>query len=427
MRTHHLGSLVALLLLLNSTRADDEVRLFQDAPNSHVWFSSEYLLWWFKQAPVPVPLVTSASLLDPLPGAIGQPHTSVSIGDHSVGGQPDSGGRFSVGTWLDSNSSIGVEASYLFMASQFTRASVATSGQPGSPNVAVPFFDPSGIAGLKGIPGETIFILPGPLPSPIPSFQGLFKLDNEIQMNSGELNSIWAIGRSRNLQFDGVCGFRWVEVAESLTLSGQTSTIQGASPGFYNFFDRFDTQNNFFGGQLGFRARCQFDRFLIVAGARVALGDSHQSAQLNGAGQTSSGNLFLSTSGTSNQVMPGGIFVQPTNIGHYNQDVFAVVPEGKLELTYRLTSHIRLTLCYTFLYDSSVARPGDQIDRQVNITRTALADLSRSTVGVGSGPVEIGQQPGRSPLPFGPDNPLFHFHDSGFWAQGINVGMTVQF
>ena len=125
--------------------------------------------------------------------------------------------------------------------------------------------------------------------------------------------------------------------------------------------------------------------------------------------------------------MPGGIFVQPGKIGHYNQHVFAVVPEGKLELSYRLTSHICLTLCYTFLYDSSVARPGDQIDRQVNITRTALADLSRSTVGVGSGPVEIGQQPGRSPLPFGPGNPLFHFHDSGFWAQGINIGMTVQF
>ena len=38
----------------------------------------------------------------------------------------------------------------------------------------------------------------------------------------------------------------------------------------------------------------------------------------------------------------------------------------------------------------NVLRPGDQIDRKINSTRTALADASRATVGTGPGPVPFG-------------------------------------
>ncbi|HEV3262427.1 MAG TPA: hypothetical protein VG013_36585, partial [Gemmataceae bacterium] len=45
---------------------------------------SEYLLWWFKHSPVPVPLVTSAAPADANPGALGQPGTQLLLGGTDV-------------------------------------------------------------------------------------------------------------------------------------------------------------------------------------------------------------------------------------------------------------------------------------------------------------------------------------------------------
>src|SRR5208283_6095108 len=49
-----------------------------------IWASSDYLFWWSKNAPAPVPLVTTGSLADPIPGALGQPGTKVLFGDQTL-------------------------------------------------------------------------------------------------------------------------------------------------------------------------------------------------------------------------------------------------------------------------------------------------------------------------------------------------------
>src|SRR5205814_810605 len=49
------------------------------------WVDAEYLLWWTKGAPLSTPLVTTGSLTDIPPGALGQPGTRVLFGDHSIG------------------------------------------------------------------------------------------------------------------------------------------------------------------------------------------------------------------------------------------------------------------------------------------------------------------------------------------------------
>ena len=56
------------------------------------------------------------------------------------------------------------------------------------------------------------------------------------------------------------------------------------------------------------------------------------------------------------------------------------------------------------------ARPGEQIDRTINPTQNASF--------------------GAPPLPrtlVGPARPGFSFAGSDFWAQGVNVGVTVRF
>ena len=96
-------------------------------------------------------------------------------------------------------------------------------------------------------------------------------------------------------------------------------------------------------------------------------------------------------------------------IGERSRDVFAVVPEGSVTLGLQLTPWAALTVGYTFLYASDVVRPGDQIDRGINPTQN---------------PSFTGAVP--APL-VGPARPAFRFHGADVWAQGLTVGVTLQY
>ena len=78
----------------------------------NAWFSAEYLMWWLQPGETP-PLVTSGPASDPMSGALGQPGTQTLFG-----GSLDSlrhGGRFTAGTWLNQDHTLGLEASYFFL------------------------------------------------------------------------------------------------------------------------------------------------------------------------------------------------------------------------------------------------------------------------------------------------------------------------
>src|SRR5947209_3363321 len=48
--------------------------------DSRLWANADYLLWWIRKGPLPVPLVTTGSENDALPGVPGQPGTRVLFG-----------------------------------------------------------------------------------------------------------------------------------------------------------------------------------------------------------------------------------------------------------------------------------------------------------------------------------------------------------
>src|SRR5260370_218839 len=61
-------------------------------PNNRWYVSAEYLLWWFKGQSVP-PLVTSGSLGDTIPGALGAAGTEILFGGRDMENGAHSGGR----------------------------------------------------------------------------------------------------------------------------------------------------------------------------------------------------------------------------------------------------------------------------------------------------------------------------------------------
>jgi hypothetical protein len=380
-----------------------------------VWLDASYLLMWFKRSPEPVPLVTTASLTDPLPGALGQPGTRVVLGGSSIEPGVHSGARFTAGYWLDGERCWAVEGGYFFLAQRSVQQAVSTTGLPGSGNFAVPYFDVTGAAGLNGVPGESIYVVPGPF-TPLPGFAGTITRTLTTRLQGAEANGLGNLYRGPcGLRLDAVAGFRWLELQEDLSLAVQTLGLAGSGSAgqFYNTLDSFRVRNSFYGGQVGAQAEYQAGRWFVRARTTVALGDMHEAGDVNGIAQTSKGNLFFSTGGRVSQPFAGGVFAQPSNIGRHVRDRFAVVPEETIALGWQPWEWLRVTVGYTFLYASAVARPGDQIDRDINATRTGLADAIRS-VGLGT-------------AASGPVAPAFTFHDSSFWAQGIRFGLEVRF
>jgi hypothetical protein len=200
-----------------------------------------------------------------------------------------------------------------------------------------------------------------------------------------------------------LAGFRYLEldeglgVAEVLAVDPQVPLLGGNR---FQVLDQFDAQNRYYGGQLGARAEYRQDRFFVDFLGKLALGWTHEVVGINGS-------TVIASPGGQPAVGRGGLLAQPTNSGHWHRDAFAVLPEVGVTVGYQVNQYLRAFLGYSFLYLSSVARPGDQIDRSVNISQ---APLNQGTSGL-----------------VGPARPVFVFKDTDFWVQGINFGMEVRF
>jgi hypothetical protein len=98
----------------------------------------------------------------------------------------------------------------------------------------------------------------------------------------------------------------------------------------------------------------------------------------------------------------GGQLALPSNMGTFNSHQFSMIPEIGFTVGYDLTSRLKATAGYTLMYWSNVARPGDQIDLNVD--------------------------PAQFPPPTATGaRPAFALHASDFWAQGLNLGLDFHF
>lgn len=396
-------------------------------PAECAWLETDYLFWAFKKSPLPVPLVTSASLDDPLPGALGQPGTKILMGDKGIDMRWRNGFRVALGTGIECCSCLGVEANFFLFPQKSHHQSIQTSGEPGSLNVAVPIYDVTGLWGLKGVPGETVFILPGPLEGP--GFKGRFSLKVTSKLQGSELNVLATMIDRCSFSIDVLAGIRWLQLQESLSFVGKTAALPNApiAEGFYNFKDSFSTNNNFYGPQFGLKANYKIDRWLLKGFAKIALGCMNQSVRIHGKSQTSDGNLFYMTKNTAHEVLAGGIFSEPTNQGTHHHNRFAIVCEANINIAYQFTHWFELGVGYNFLWANQLLYPGKQIDRKINPTRTSLAQASRRSVGIGPDtPIPFGESASAS-LPTGPKRPHPKHRSTDLWAQGLIISFNVKF
>jgi hypothetical protein len=358
------------------------------APCARWWGSAEYLFWVTKDAPLPIPLITSGPSAGNLQPAFGQ---QVVIGGEGIDAQPQSGGRFILGAWVDPERNLGVEGSYFFLANHGIRQSASSPGDAASPSLALPFFDVT-------VPGEssTSISLPG-------EFAGFVTLNTTTRLQGGELSAVSVVTRGARFDLVALGGFRTVHLGEDLTLDISSPGVGGFTDTFRTH-DAFQTRNQFYGGQVGLRGEFRSGPLFVQGAAKAALGTMHETVNVSGVLLTDD----FSSPGVL-QTFPGGYLALPTNIGQQSRDRFAVVPEATVNVGWQFGSHLRAWAGYTFLYLSDVVRPGDQIDRGINPTQA---------------PSIIGSQAG--PL-VGPARPAPIFHTSDFWAQGVSFGVELRY
>src|SRR5205085_7781044 len=98
---------------------------------------------------------------------------------------------------------------------------------------------------------------------------------------------------------------------------------------------------HFYGGQLGARMEFERKRWTLSVLGKVALGVSHQIANIRG---------HTNIDTTPAIAQDGGLYAVSSNSGRFTHNAFAVVPEANINLQFRLTDNIRLFAGYTFLY-----------------------------------------------------------------------------
>jgi putative beta barrel porin BBP7 len=341
------------------------------------WARAEYLAYWVKNAPLPVSLVTG----DP-----NNPTQELLDSSRNLG--MFAGFRIGMGAWLDSDANIGVEAGF-FATESRTRIFSASSDAAGAPTLAFPFINQT-----PGAVGDNLLPITAP-----GQFAGGVQIASTLQLWGTEANSVFVLMREKDFAFSAIAGVRYVNLEEKLNISTNSSTVVGVPSTVLSQTDQFNTRNQFYGAQIGGRVNWQSGSFGADLTAKLALGDSRQTVDIQGLStQTGPGGI--------NGTFPGGFFTQPSNMGRFGSNQFAIIPSVELKAYVLLTSQLRAFVGYDFLYWTQVVRPGNQIDHNVNFSQSAVFGN-----GVLSGPA--------SPSPL--------LSRTDFWAQGITFGLEFQF
>jgi hypothetical protein len=311
---------------------------------------------------------------------LGQPDTLILVGSDDFDTGPQPAGRVTLGWWCDPGCR-GIQASYLGLGEQTTRFQASSDEIPilarpfinNQANAAMLVAHPNFLEGSIGV--ETT--------SELQTLEALFR------------QRVFEAGNSR---VDFLFGYQYARLDESLRIdqfsewiAPQANIIPGTTQ---RLFDQFDAENQFHGGVLAVNYERQCGLWSLEALLKVGLGNSHSQVQINGSTTNTVPNAGSAT-------FVGGLLAQQTNIGVYEQDQFAVIPELGVTLARQLSDRVRVRIGYSVLYWNNLARPSEQIDPVVS---------------------QFPPQP-----PAGTQQPRFQFVDGSFWAQGLHFGAECRF
>lgn len=353
-----------------------------------LWFRNEFLLGLTKKAEPP-PLLSSGVNDGSGTVVVGQGGRIIH-GGTGVDFHERPGGRFTLGLALREADNLYAEVSYLFLASRSVGPQLNTPTVNYGPNaVGRPFFDvPNNRpdASIVGFPDLAV---------------GTVEVKHSNFFDGFEANLGWRICELRRGHVDFLVGFRHWNLEETLRIDEVVTG--GVKAGAFmgrtaRIRDFFATDNDFYGGQIGFKAvhfrrkRLQFETY-----TKVAFGGTNQNVRIQG----------VTVLNNPTTVLPGGLLALPSNIGSDTHGNLAVIPEAGINVGVRVTERCLLNVGYTFVYWNGVSRPGQQIDPGLD---PRLIPTSNAF-----------GQPGALQRPY------FLPQDNDFWMHGFSFGLELKF
>jgi hypothetical protein len=354
-------------------------------PPGCVWVGAEWLYWVTSGQSLP-PLVTSSTA-----GGTGAlvPGNTLLYGNQRANNDWRSGLRVYGGFWLDKCHHFGIETDFFFLGDSNQGFVASGNGAAGTPLIARPFFNT-----VTNLPDSELVAAPGFL-------SGTVTTNAQSSIIGGGANFRHNLCCNQCGRFDLYYGYRYFNLTDEVTVTEDLLTT-AATPLLpagvrFQIIDHFRTSNNFNGGVIGVIAERQYDCWVVGFRAGCALGANYQTIEITGATTTTPPGGVPTT-------LPGGLLTQSSNIGHYERSTFAVMPELGVKLGCQITNYLQLYAGYNFLYLSNVVRAGDQIDLRVN------PNLLPPGNGLG-----------------GPALPAVLFKTTDFWAQGVSVGVRLNY
>jgi hypothetical protein len=356
------------------------------------WAGVDYLLWFVKPAPLPVPLVNTTIAAEDLAannesGSIRDPFAVLLLGDKQIDFGARSGMRLYFGMWFDSCQETGFEISAFTLpkASQDFRAIGGTRAD-GTPDITVPFNS----VGPGPVTGETAATIGGVFNGAIVT--GTVNEQMTSILWGGNADMLFNLWKGEFWRLDGVAGFQYARLDEELTFDTAVRTAP-----FGSTHDQFRTANSFYGGEIGLRTAAQLDRWGIQFTGKVGLGDTEQTLDISG--------TSVAPDNFGGAFGQGGFFALGSNIGNSTRSKFGVIPQVDGKVTYAFNCHVQGYFGYDFLYWARVLRPGNEIDRNINVNLSPV--FGGSATGVG------------------PPMPARLITPTDFWAHGLTLGLTV--
>jgi hypothetical protein len=352
----------------------------------------DYLLWWGKGFGAP-PLVTTSDPGTPREeaGILGLPTTSVLFPHGNLTDTVRSGGRVRLGYWLDECDISAIEGSYFAFGDANSHFNAS---QDDFPILARPFVNIE----TNAVGNDAELVAYPDL------FSGNISVAASSNLQGAEVFLRHALCRGCDWRVDCLVGWRFNRLDETLVIS-DTKTVLSGQTGLtvgtvLSEYDRFSTRNYFNGVQIGVITELVRCRWWFETRGTLALGSNRSIVNIDG-----QATAVVPVPNMPDQVIvtPAGLLAQSTNIGRYQNDEFAVAPQLGVTVGYEITCGLWATVGYNFMYWSRVARPGEQIDTDVNLSQLSPGGL----VGLA--------------------RPAFTDAITDYWAQGLTVGLAYRF
>lgn len=367
-----------------SSVVPDETWSCLSPAGSCFFVSLDYLLWWMKPVCLKPPILTAGSPLDAVPGAIGQPGTSVLVGETRYEFAGASGLRPKIGFFLTDDARLSVEVEAFALETVASHTGYIAG--PNSPNTYLPYVAPD--ASHQALP----FAAPGIVNGSVLSTGTSRLWGGEV---NGVLLALFNDYERCRLQLSILGGFRYLELKDRITLRNSQTLAGNPNVGAFGEAS-METLNQFYGVQLGQRLEYVWRRGSLGFYGKLAVGETNLGSDFRGTPLVGTP-IFPG-------VIPGPIQVLPSNAGTQSVYRISLVPEIGTNLKIAITDRAIVNLGYSLIYMNRILCPGDLMDPRVNPT----------------------QLPFRGPVQ-GPLLPALGTIHTDYFAHGINAGLEFRF